>query len=400
MTQRVLVLGAGFAGFWAAVAAARRRDELGVTDLEIRVVTSTPFHDIRVRNYEADLAPCRLPLAPLLDAVDVRLELDQVERIDVAAANVQLRGGRRLEYDRIVVALGSRLVRPDIPGLDRHGFDVDTYDAAMRLDEHLHRLATAPPRRGSATVAVVGAGLTGIEVATTLVGRLATLWHDTAQTPRVMLLDHHDVGSDMGAQAGIVIGEALDALGVEARSGVRVAAVLGDGVRLDTGETIAADTVIWCAGMRANPLVSQLPGEHDRLGRVVVDECLRAQGLSGVFVAGDAACAPIDAGRTSVMSCQHSRPMGRFAGHNAVSDLYGRELLPLRIPWYVTVLDLGDAGAVYTEGWDRHVVATGSTAKATKRVINTQRIYPPGVDRSALLAAAAPVVQMPPAYGA
>lgn len=90
--------------------------------------------------------------------------------------------------------------------------------------------------------------------------------------------------------------------------------------------------------------------------------------------------------------------MGRFAGYNVIGDLLGRPMLPLRIPWYVTVLDLGPAGAVYTEGWDRQVVATGPAAKATKKTINTERIYPPLTgDRRQLLAAAAPEPQSRPA---
>jgi NADH dehydrogenase len=89
--------------------------------------------------------------------------------------------------------------------------------------------------------------------------------------------------------------------------------------------------------------------------------------------------------------------MGRYAGYNVVSDLLGEPMLTLRIPWYVTVLDLGPAGAVYTEGWDRAVVARGTEAKATKQTINTRRIYPPltGI-REELLAAAAPELQARP----
>jgi NADH:ubiquinone reductase (H+-translocating) len=103
----------------------------------------------------------------------------------------------------------------------------------------------------------------------------------------------------------------------------------------------------------------------------------------------------------SVMSCQHSRPMGRYAGHNVVGDLLGEPMLALQIPWYATVLDLGPAGAVYTEGWDRQVVAQGRQAKATKRSINTQRIYPPlNGDRDAILSAATPVLQDPPSRAA
>jgi NADH dehydrogenase len=89
--------------------------------------------------------------------------------------------------------------------------------------------------------------------------------------------------------------------------------------------------------------------------------------------------------------------MGRFAGHNVVCDLFGLPMLPLHIGWYVTVLDLGPWGAVYTEGWDRHVVTKGEAAKKTKQAINCHRIYPPLTrDRQAILAAAAPVVQQAP----
>jgi len=120
-----------------------------------------------------------------------------------------------------------------------------------------------------------------------------------------------------------------------------------------------------------------------------------------VFAAGDVAAAKMDDTHVSVMSCQHGRPMGRFAGYNVISDLLGEPMLALRIPWYVTVLDLGPAGAVYTEGWDRQVISTGAEAKSTKRIINTQRIYPPlNGNLDAILAAAAPTLQSRPARGA
>ena len=118
-----------------------------------------------------------------------------------------------------------------------------------------------------------------------------------------------------------------------------------------------------------------------------------------MFAAGDMAAARMDDEHLSVMSCQHGRPMGRYAGYNVIGDLMGQPMLTLRIPWYVTVLDLGPAGAVYTEGWDRQVVSTGAAAKATKRIINGERIYPPPIgDRAAPLAAAAPELQSAPAY--
>jgi Pyridine nucleotide-disulphide oxidoreductase len=102
---------------------------------------------------------------------------------------------------------------------------------------------------------------------------------------------------------------------------------------------------IGCAGMRANPLTAQLGVERDRLGRVPVDDYLWVTGVSDVFAAGDSAAARMDDKHLSMMSCPHGRSMGRIAGYNVVSELLGEPMLPLRIPWYVTVLDLGLAGA-------------------------------------------------------
>jgi NADH dehydrogenase len=149
--------------------------------------------------------------------------------------------------------------------------------------------------------------------------------------------------------------------------------------------------------MSANPLTRLFQIDRDRFGRIPVDEFMKVRGVSNVFAAGDAAWAQMDDKHVSVMSCQHSRPMGRFAGHNVVCDLLGQPMLPLRIEWYVTVLDLGPRGAVYTEGWDRTVASVGEAAKRTKQTINCQRIYPPlSKNRRAILDAAGPVVQIPP----
>jgi len=201
----------------------------------------------------------------------------------------------------------------------------------------------------------------------------------------------------MGDEACQVIEKALKDLGIEARGGISVAAVDASGVRLSSGDSIPAATVVWCAGVHANPLTRSIGGELDRFGRVFVDEFMRVKGVANVFAAGDVASALLDDVHASVMSCQHGRPMGRFAGHNVICDLLAQPMLPLRIEWYVTVLDLGAWGAVYTEGWDRKVVSTGEAAKRTKQTINCQRIYPPlSGDRREILDAAAPVTQAAP----
>jgi NADH dehydrogenase len=396
----VVVIGSGFAGLWAALGAARRLDGLGVLagTVDITVLNAKPFHDIRVRNYEADLSACRIPLADLLDPAGVAHAATEVTTIDTDAHTLTTSSGVTYGYDRLVLASGSQVVKPAVPGLREFGFDVDTHDGAVALQDHLRRLAGGSPaisQPSAATVVVVGAGLTGIETACELPTRLRTLF---GRDGRVVLVDRNPfVGSDMGTSARPVIERALSDNGVEIRTGVGVDEVGGDGVSLSSGERLQAATVVWCAGMRASPLTEQLPVVRDRLGRVSVDDHLRVIGVPSMFAAGDVAAARMDDEHLSVMSCQHGRPMGRYAGYNVISDLFGEPMLTLRIPWYVTVLDLGPAGAVYTEGWDRVVVADGAKAKATKQVINTRRIYPPLTgQRVDLLAAAAPELQPRP----
>jgi len=402
-SSRVLVLGSGFAGLWAALGAARRLDELGIPQgaVDVTVISAQPFHDIRVRNYEADLSACRIPLQDLLDPAGVGHIAADVTGIDPLAATVSTADGATLGYDRLVFAVGSRVVKPDLPGLAEFGYDVDTYDGAMKLQAHIGDLADRAADPATATAVVVGAGLTGIETASELPKMLSdALGADV--TPRVILVDHNPrVGSDMGESARPFIEDALAENKVDTITGVGVAAVDERSVTLSSGDVVPAATVVWCAGMRANPLTAQFGVPCDRLGRLPVDDYLKVEGIAGVFAAGDVAAAKMDDDQhVSVMSCQHGRPMGRYAGYNVISDLLGAPMLSLRIPWYVTVLDLGPAGAVYTEGWDRRVVSSGAAAKATKRVINGERIYPPLTgDRAALLAAAAPELQAAPAYG-
>ena len=190
-------------------------------------------------------------------------------------------------------------------------------------------------------------------------------------------------------------------LGVETRLGTKITGMDASSVVLASGEAIAAQTIVWCAGMRATPIAATLPGTRDRLGRLAVDEFMRPTGLTNIFAAGDVAFGLIDGTHSTVMSCQFARPMGRFAGHNVVADLFAQPMLPLRIDWYVTVLDLGPCGALYTTGWDRRLFSRGHEAKVIIQTINQKRIYPPPTrTRSHIHAAAAPTVQAPPQYRA
>ena len=344
-----------------------------------------------------------MPLDDVLGPIGVEVVVGEVTGFDHYRHELYCAVAGRsvaLPYDRLVFALGSQLARPPIPGLAAHGFDIDTYDAAGRLAAHLAALPQRPDGPGRFTALVVGGGLTGVEAAAELATRLPAI---AGGAPcRVILINRAPrVGSTMGEDACAVIEEALRTLKIEMRPGVTVASIDERGVRLSSGEAIEAATVVWCAGMRAHPPPAALPGAHDGFGRVAADRFLRVEAEDGIFAAGDVAAAFVDGTHAAVMSCQHARPMERIAGHNVVCDLVGAKMIPLDIGYYVTCLDLGAWGALYTEGRDRRVAVTGAAAKETERMISCERIYPPrSRDPAKILAAAAPVTQTPPRQSA
>lgn len=395
--MRLVIIGAGFAGMYAALSAARLRDIRGASpeEFEIALVSPEPTLVVRPRLYEPNPETLTAPLLDVLDSIDVAYVQGSVEAVDTQSRMVQIATGKgadkSLAYDRLVMATGSRLFRPDIPGLAKHSFSVDSLDDAIALDKHLHGLAKRPASNGRNTIVVVGGGFTGIEAATEMPGRLRKILGEDAKT-RIVIVDRNDViAPDMGTDARPVIDEALRKLGVETRLGVGVTSLDESGITLSSGEHIETATVIWAAGMRAAPLTAQIPAERDNFGRLLVDRDLRVPGVPGVFATGDAARAACDdEGNYALMSCQHATRMGAFAGNNAAAELLGVSTKPYHQKAYVTCLDLGEAGALFTRGWERTVEMVGEVAKKTKQEINTIWIYPPKAERAAALASADP----------
>lgn len=395
--MRLVIIGAGFAGMYAALSAARLRDIRGVSpdELEIALVSPEPTLVVRPRLYEPKPETLTAPLLDVLHAIDVVYVQGQAGSIDTKSGAVEIvdAGGARkkLSYDRLVLTTGSRLFRPDIPGLADHSFSVDNLDDAMALDRHLHDLASRPASAARNTVVVAGGGFTGIEAATEMPARLRAVLGETAQ-PRIVIVERNaSIARDMGDGPRQIIEDALRKLGVESRLGVSVASLDGGGVTLSDGERIEAQTVIWAAGIRAAPLTTQIPSERDNLGRLLVDRALRVSSVPRVFAAGDAAkAASDDIGNYALMSCQHATRMGAFAGNNAAAELLGVSTQPYHQKAYVTCLDLGEAGALFTRGWERKVEMVGADAKKTKQEINTVWIYPPKPERAAALASADP----------
>ncbi len=382
---------------YAALSAARLRDIKGVSpeELEISLVAPEPTLVVRPRLYEPKPETLTAPLLDVLKAIDVVYVQGSAETIDTKSQTVEIVAAegekKTLSYDRLVVATGSRLFRPNIPGLAEHAHSVDQLDDAIALDRHLHGLADRPALNGRDTVVVAGGGFTGIEAATEMPARLRAILGKDVR-PRVIIVDRNSaIAPDMGAGPRPVIEDALRKLGVETRLGAGVASLDESGVTLTSGERIDAETVIWAAGIRAAPLTAQIPAERDNFGRLLVDRDLRVPGVAGVFATGDAArAASDDVGNYALMSCQHATRMGAFAGNNAAAELLGVPTKPYHQKAYVTCLDLGEAGALFTRGWDRKVEMVGEVAKKTKQEINTVWIYPPRAERAAALASADP----------
>lgn len=394
MSQRILIVGGGFAGLWGALGAARVLENEGKTDaVEIALISPEPVLHMRPRLHESEPERMGTPIAAQLAAAGVRYIQGSVERINKQDRHVEAvtATGERIsvDYDRLLLTTGSKMYRPKVPGLQQHAFSVDQYDEAVELDRHLKGLAARPQSAARNTVVVVGGGFTGIEVAAEMPARLRTVLGENT-TPRVVLIEQaEEIGPELGSGPRPVIEEALDKLDVECLLGSAVVSLDENGVTTADGTRIDAMTVVWTGGMRANALTEQIAAQRDPLGRLHVAPDLRVNGVPGIFAAGDVALAATDEeGNHAMMACQHAINMGRYAGHNIAADLLGLATIAYQQPLYVTCLDLGGWGAVYTEGWERTVKMRGAEAKALKTQINTEWIYPPAADRAALLDAA------------
>ncbi|WEZ86467.1 NAD(P)/FAD-dependent oxidoreductase [Pseudomonas sp. NyZ480] len=397
MKSNILIIGAGFAGVWSALSAARLLDQAGRDDVRISVLAPQPELRIRPRFYEADVHSMKAPLGELFEAVGIHFIQGSADTIDAQGRSVSYTDNhgqlQRITYDRLILAAGSQVARPAVPGLVEYAFDVDQMESAMRLEQHLVALASRPESPARNTVVVCGGGFTGIETATEMPARLRSVLGEQASL-RVLVIDRGaTVGGALGAGITPSIVAACEQAGVQWLTGSSVVAVDAGGVTLDNGEYVASHTVIWTVGVKASPLTAQIAGERDSLGRLRVDEHLKVIGQSHIYATGDTAWAAVDdLGNHALMTCQHAIPMGRHSGNNAAADLLELQPVAYRQPKYVTCLDLGEWGAAFTEGWERELKLQGPEGKHLKRQINSVWIYPPAADRTQALAAADPLI--------
>ncbi|MHC8300839.1 NAD(P)/FAD-dependent oxidoreductase [Pseudomonas sp. ZS1P83] len=397
MKQQILIIGAGFGGMWTALSATRLFDIHGHNDVEVTVLAPQAELRVRPRFYEPDAHRLVAPIGELFDAVGVKFIKGAAETIDVqqkCVGYIDTSGTKQVRsYDKLVLATGSRLAMPNTQGVAEYAFDVDQIEQAVRLENHLKSLTGLPESKGRNTVVVAGGGFTGIETATEMPARLRAILGDHADIEVIIVDRSEKVGASMGAEISKSIAEASDELGVKWRLKSSVVAIDENGVTLDDGQRIEAKTVVWTTGVRASSLTEQIPGERDGLGRLHVDSHLKVIGQQDIFATGDVAYAATDdLGNHVLMTCQHAIVLGRHAGNNVAAQILGVDPTSYSQPKYVTCLDLGGWGAVYTEGWDRQVKLTRQEGKSLKTQINTVWIYPPAANRDAAWAAADPLI--------
>lgn len=389
--QNILVIGGGFAGMMAALNAADEIDQHG-GDIKVTLVSPSPFITIRPRLYEKNPETLRAPLLPCFEPAGVAFVEGAARTIDTDGCTVTVESSdgtsRTLDYDRLIMATGSQLRELPIPGLSDNSFNIDTYESAVALDVHLQKIVQAPDVAGNNCFVIVGAGMSGIEMAAEMRNRIE-LHSDkaTAQAARVILLEKSDVvGPEFGDGPRPVIQDALGQANVEIMLGLSVTRIDGGSVTLSNGDRIATATTIVTTGLCASSLSEQIPVARDELGRLPVDDMLRVKDAPGIYATGDIAQAMADdrdskdngeKGHYALMSCQHGRTMGKYAGYNAAREMMGLDPRPYRQTDYSTTLDLGNFGAVFSSGWDRKLEHFGEEAKKRKMFINSELIYPP-----------------------
>jgi len=298
-----VVVGAGFGGLEVA----RRLQRI---DVDVTLIDQRNHHTFQPLLYQVATAGldtddiCHSTRGILRKHPNARSVQATVVDVDFDGQLVRTLDGGSISYDTLVLALGAVTADFGVPGVAEHAFGLKSGAEALHIRNHVLRNFERAARsrdqaeqQAATTVVIVGGGPTGVEMA----GGFAELFDkvlrrdfpELASTPpRVVLVEGQDrllasFSPRLAATAEVRLGQ----MGVVVQTSTQVAAVNAASVELNSGEVIAASTVVWAAGVKAHPLAEAWGLETSRAGRVVVDAQLRVPGRSNVFVIGDLAAA-------------------------------------------------------------------------------------------------------------
>lgn len=348
--HRIVVLGAGYAGLAAARRLARkaRGAEITVVDARERFVERVRLHQ--------QAAGQEIPawdIRELLARKEIGFVRARAESIDTEGKRVLLDTGTELGYDTLVYTLGSVADLSGVPGVARYAYSVATPEDADRF--------VAP----SGTVAVVGSGSTGIELAAEL--------GESRPDLRVLLLGSEAPGAWLSPRAQAHITRVLDRLGVEIHSHAKVIEVTPAGVRLADGTLIEAAATVWTAGFGVPDLARRSGIAVDGMGRVCTDTTLRSISHPDVYAAGDCAVVAGPGDRSLRMACATALPGGKQVADAIAARLRGARPRPLRFRYFGQAMSLGRRDGIiqslHADDSPARFVLTGRTAAWAKEQV-------------------------------
>jgi NADH dehydrogenase len=335
---RVVVIGGGFAGYHATKRLIRLAS---ADDTEIVLINPTDYFlyvpllpEVAAGILEARSVSVSLPAT----LPDVRLVLGEVRGIDLTAHEIDYvdaeNGAHRMTFDRLVLSVGSVNKMLPISGVAEYAHGFRTVPEALYLRDHLVRqlaLAAATDdqveRDARCTFVVVGAGYTGTEVAAqgpTFTAAIAARHKELrGQRIRWLLLDvAPSVLPGLDRRLSSTADQVLRERGVEVRTETSISHADSREVTLDSGDSVTTRTIVWCVGVRPDPLVESLDADTEQ-GRLVVGRDLTVPGHPDVFACGDAAAVPdvTRQGELTAMTAQHAVRQGKLAARNVAASL-------------------------------------------------------------------------------
>ena len=296
----VVILGAGFGGIGAL-------KSLGDADVSVTLIDKHDYHTFQPLLYQVatdELAPTQVgfPIRELLHGQNnIAFHQAVVESVNLAGKQVVAEGLEAIRYDYLILALGAVVNYFKTPGAEQHAFPLYTMDDALRLKQHILRTFEAVDKNpalveeGALTFCVVGGGATGVEIA----GAVSELLHvelaeDYPNLPvdkaQVLLYEHSPhLLPPFVPKLQVYAQKALEERDVKVYTGTGVSKIAPDSIDLSTGATVKTQTVVWAAGLLANPIVSSLGVELVHGGRIPVGSDLQIKDHPGVFAIGDIA---------------------------------------------------------------------------------------------------------------
>jgi len=333
-TAKIVIVGAGYAGLLAAI---RTQKQVGAR-ARVQLVNQVDLFVERIRQHQVagDQTLARHSIAELLTGTGVELVIGRVSAIETAHSRVIV-DGQPLPYDRLVLALGSRVDREAVPGIDQHTFTLDERSAA--------NLALALPSvaRAGGRLLVCGGGLTGIETASELAERYPTL--------AVTLATSGTLGAGLSPKAARHLRRVFARLHIAVVENVEIAEIRADAAITD-GPALGFELCVWAGGMRAQPLAKDAGLAVNERGQVIVDACLRSVSHPSIYAVGDQAWVQGAAGSPLHMSCKIAMPMGAHGADNLSAWVLGKVEQPF---------DYRDTGICISLGRKDGIVQTRRT---------------------------------------